>query len=149
MINANKLLAKAIAIAAQAHVDQLDRGGRAYILHPLRVAHIMRTTDAELQAIAVLHDVIEDTPVTYRDLENAGMTQRIISGVRALTKQPGQTSEEYLAQVQGNPDAVLVKLADLQHNSDIRRLKGVTERDFQRVKRYQEMYQVLKSQASV
>jgi (p)ppGpp synthase/HD superfamily hydrolase len=145
MKTANVVLARAIAIAAQAHVDQFDRAGRAYILHPLKVAHYLRTDDAELMAIAVLHDVVEDTRVTYSELAQAGMSERVIAGVRALTKLPGQTAEEYLEQVKSHPDAVLVKLADLRHNSDIRRLKGLTEKDFLRAQKYMKMYDELKA----
>ena len=52
----------------------------------------------------------------------------------------GQTFEQYKEQVKANHDAVLVKMADLRHNSDIRRLKGVTQKDIERVARYHQFY---------
>jgi hypothetical protein len=64
----------------------------------------------------------------------------VIAGVRALTKVPGETLDEYKAQVFANPDAMRVKKCDLRHNSDIRRLKGVTEKDIRRMARYHEFY---------
>ena len=64
----------------------------------------------------------------------------MIKGIRALTKQPGQTYEEYKDGVFANIDAMRVKMADLRHNTDIRRLKGVTEKDIARIAKYQVFY---------
>ena len=131
-----ELLAKMLVIATNAHAGQFDKGGLPYILHPLKVMHYLKTDDEELQCIGLGHDVIEDTSVTYKDLREAGMTDRIINGIRALTKLPGQTLEEYKEGVFANVDAMRVKLSDLSHNTDIRRLKGVTEKDLQRMAKY-------------
>lgn len=135
-----EMLAKAIKIAVISHEGQFDKGGNAYILHPLKVMHYLKSNDTELQCIAVLHDVIEDTIVTYQDLWDTGISQRVIEGVRCLTKQRGETQEEYFNKVCSNKDSMLVKLADLRHNTDIRRLKGVTEKDIKRVEKYHKMY---------
>lgn len=135
-----EMLSKAIVIATNAHAGQFDRGGNPYILHPLKVMHYLKTNDEELQCIAVLHDTIEDSHVTYKDLVNAGMSVRVIAGVKALTKVPGQTYDEYKQEVFGNTDAMRVKKEDLRHNTDIRRLKGVTEKDIARVAKYQIFY---------
>ena len=140
----NSILATAIKIAVNAHDGQFDKGGNAYILHPLKVMHYLKSDDEELQAIAVLHDAIEDTDVTYQDLRDAGMPERVIEGIRCLTKVKGQTANEYLQVVCSNRDAMLVKLADLRHNTDIRRLKGVTEKDIKRVEKYHKMYTHIK-----
>lgn len=110
------------------------------ILHPLTVIHKVGSIDEELQCIAVLHDTIEDSDVTYKDLVNAGMSVRVIAGVKALTKVPGQTYDEYKQEVFSNNDAMLVKKEDLRHNTDIRRLKGVTEKDIVRMVKYQTFY---------
>ena len=133
-------LAKAIELAAQYHCNQVDKSGKPYILHTLKVMHYLKTEDFELMAIAVLHDIIEDTDCNYQTLRFEGMSDRVILGVRAMTKQPGQVPAEYLEQVKGNLDACHVKLADLRHNSDIRRLKGVTEKDFKRIAKYMAMH---------
>ena len=102
--------------------------------------HKVGSVDEELMCIAVLHDVIEDSDVTYKDLVNAGMSVRVIAGVKALTKVPGQTYEEYKQEVFDNIDAMQVKQKDLRHNTDIRRLKGVTEKDITRMVKYQTFY---------
>ena len=95
--------------------------------------------------VAVLHDVIEDTSVTYKDLRDAGISERVIVGIRALTKQPGQTLEEYKEGVFASEDAMRVKMSDLRHNTDIRRLKGVTEKDIARMAKYHLFYTEIKA----
>lgn len=135
-----EMLDKMLVIATNAHHGQFDKGGRPYILHPLRVMSYLKEDDEELQCIALGHDVIEDTSVTYKDLQEAGMSDRVINGIRSLTKQPGQTYDEYKEGVFANVDAMRVKLCDLRHNTDIRRLKGVTEKDIERLAKYNRFY---------
>lgn len=139
-----EMLAKMLVIATNAHAGQFDRGGSPYILHPLKVMHYTKSQDEEIQCIALGHDVIEDTSVTYKDLRDAGISERVINGIKSLTKVPGQTYEEYKEGVFANPDAMLVKMADLRHNTDIRRLKGVTEKDIARMAKYHTFYMELK-----
>ena len=134
------MLDKMLVIATNAHAGQFDKGGAPYILHPLKVMHYLKTDDEELRCIALGHDLIEDTSVTYEDLSAAGISYRVQSAIRILTKQPGQTFEEYKKLIFTSHDAMLVKLCDLRHNSDIRRLKSVTEKDIQRIAKYQKFY---------
>jgi (p)ppGpp synthase/HD superfamily hydrolase len=138
--NKGEMLGRMLVLVTNAHAGQYDRGGQPYILHPLKVMHYLRSEDEQLQCIALGHDVVEDTHVTYRDLREAGMSERVIAGIQVLTKLPGETLEEYKLRVFANPDAMRVKQADLRHNSDIRRLKGVTEKDIARTARYHEFY---------
>lgn len=135
-----EMLSAAIVIATNAHAGQYDKGGAPYILHPLKVMHYLKSDDEELMACAVLHDVIEDTSVTYRQLAEAGMTKLVLTTVGLLTKQPGQTLEEYKEQVMSTKTSMLVKMADLRHNSDIRRLKGITDKDIARMAKYHQFY---------
>ena len=137
------MLSKMIALAANAHACQTDKAGKAYILHPLKVMHYLKTEDEELMCIAVGHDLCEDTAVTFLDLHKALFSERVIEGIRALTKQRGESYEEYKTKVKSNKDAILVKMADLRHNSDLRRLKGVTEKDVARTARYMQFYKEL------
>lgn len=135
-----ELLAAMLVFATNAHAGQYDKGGLPYILHPLKVMHYLKTDDEELQCIALGHDVIEDTKATYKELRDIGMTERIILGIRGLTKLPGQTPEEYKQGVFENVDSMKVKLADLRHNTDIRRLKGITDKDIARMAKYHLFY---------
>lgn len=140
-----EMLSAAITLATNAHAGQFDKGGSPYILHPLTVMHKLKTTDEELQCIAILHDVVEDTNTSWEDLANAGMSMRVIDGVIALTKQRGQTYEGYKSAVFGNVDAMVVKAEDLRTNSDLRRLKGVTEKDVARTAKYMVFYSEIMS----
>jgi len=135
-----EMLGKMLVLATNAHAGQYDKAGQPYILHCLKVLHYTNSDDEEVQCIAVGHDVIEDTKVTYQDLIDAGMTDRVIEGIRALTKQRGQTLEEYKEGVFASEDAMRVKKADLKHNSDIRRLKGISEKDIARMVKYMQFY---------
>ena len=134
-----------IVLATNGHAGQYDRGGNPYILHALKVLHYLKSDDEDLQVMAVGHDLIEDTNTTYSDLRAAGISERAISGIRALTKVPGETYDEYKERVFANEDAMRVKLADLRHNSDIRRLKGVTEKDIARIAKYHAFFLEIQS----
>ncbi len=136
------MLSAMLKLVVDAHDGQFDKGGQPYVLHPLKVMHYLKSNDEELQCIALGHDVIEDTDVTYLELVEAGMSKRVIDGIRDMTKQRGETYEEYKAKVKSNFDSVRVKMADLRHNSDIRRLKGntVTEKDVARMVKYHNFY---------
>lgn len=144
-----EMLNSMLVLATNAHANQYDRGGRPYILHPLKVMHYLKSDDEELQCIALGHDVVEDTSVTYADLRAAGMSERVIEGIRSLTKMPGETYDEYKDRVFSNRDAMLVKRADLRHNTDIRRLKGVSERDLERMAKYQRFYLEIEARLNI
>jgi len=135
-----ELLGKVLVLATNAHAGQFDRGGTPYIMHPLKVMHYLKTDDEELQCVALLHDVIEDTNTTWNDLREAGCTERVLAAVKALTKMPGESYDEYKLGVFANVDAMRVKLCDLRHNTDIRRLKGVTQKDLDRLAKYNQFY---------
>lgn len=140
-----ELLGKVLVLATNAHAGQFDRGGNPYILHPLKVMHYLKSDDEELQCVALLHDVVEDTNTTWDDLVAIGCTPRIINAVKALTKMPGESYDTYKEYVFGNQDAMRVKMADLRHNSDIRRLKGVTQKDIDRIAKYNRFYLEIQS----
>ena len=135
-----ELLSKCIKLMIDAHYGQFDRGGNPYCLHPLKVMHYLKTSDEELQCIALLHDVVEDTKTTWTELEAIGCTDRVIAAAKALTKMPGQSYDEYKECVFANEDAMKVKLCDLRHNTDVRRLKGVTQKDIDRLTKYNHFY---------
>lgn len=140
-----ELLSKAIHLATNAHHGQFDKGGNPYILHVFNVMNLLENPDEELQCIALLHDVIEDTKTTFAELREAGFTDRVIDAVNLLTKHRGQSYEEYKAGVFSNVDAMKVKMADLTHNSDIRRLKGISEKDIERMAKYHRFFLEIKS----
>lgn len=133
-----------ITLASEVHHGQFDKSGKPYILHPLAVMRILNSDDDELNCIAVGHDILEDYAcITTTDLYYHGFSPRVIEGIVALTRVKNQTTTEYLTQICANRDAILVKMADIRHNSDFTRLKGVTEEDCLRMRKYMLMYATL------
>jgi hypothetical protein len=137
-------LAMAIKIATDAHHEQYDKGGKPYILHPL---HLMNQLmfDVQLATIAVLHDVVEDCEEwTVNKLCELGFSNRVCQALQLLTHDQGyQTYDEYIYCITGNYDAIRVKRKDLQHNSDITRLKGVRQKDLDRMEKYHKAFLLL------
>ena len=124
----------ALSIARKAHEGQLDKAGVDYIEHPIYVASQVDTE--EEKAVALLHDVIEDSPVSAKGLLQAGLPETVVTAVQVLTKKKEQDYQTYLETVKKNSLARVVKLADLKHNSDLSRLSSITEKDRERLKKY-------------
>ena len=124
----------ALAIAKKAHAGQVDKAGVDYIQHPLYVASQVKTEQEK--AVALLHDVLEDSDITAADLLAYGLSNEVVAAVQTLTKKKGQSYQDYLEKVKSNNLARVVKLADLKHNSDLSRLKSVSDTDRERVKKY-------------
>ncbi len=135
-------LGKAIAIAAQAHQDQHDKAGAPYILHPLRMM-LRMSSETEMMA-AVLHDVVEDTGWTLDQLRQAGFAEEVVQAVECLTHRDHETYDEFVARVCTNVIASKVKLADLEDNMDMRRLRTLTEKDTQRLHKYHQAWLTLR-----
>lgn len=130
------MLGTATALASRIHENQKDKGGKPYILHPLRIMMRLRTRDEELMSIAVLHDVVEDSTVTLQQLTDMGFSKRVTDALALLTHDHDVGYEAYIRQISMSRDASLVKLEDLRDNSDITRLKGIREKDMQRAAKY-------------
>ncbi|MCB0069657.1 MAG: HD domain-containing protein, partial [Caldilineaceae bacterium] len=101
----------ALQLAAKNHAGQTDKAGQPYILHPIRVMLAVQGESARIAA--VLHDVVEDTAVTFADLQAAGFSDEIVDTVRALTKSPGERRLEAATRAASHPIARVVKLADV------------------------------------
>ena len=131
----------ALKIAIQAHKEQKDKSGREYIMHPIRVAE--RCKDPRAKVVALLHDTIEDTSVTAEYLRSEGFTDEIINGVLSVTKREGETYDDFVRRAAENAIGREVKIADLEDNMDIRRLKEITEDDVARLRKYLRAWQYL------
>lgn len=124
-----------IIFATEAHRGQVDKAGVPYILHPLRM--MCRQQNDTERIIALLHDVIEDTDYTFDDLRRMGYEEEIIEAVDCLTRRDDETYEAFIQRIKTNPLARRVKLADLQDNMDLRRIRLLQEHDLERLQRYQ------------
>lgn len=139
-----KNLAKAISIAAHAFVDKTDRGKNPYILHCLHVMNAVKNLGEDAMIAAVLHDLIEDTHWTLDDLLKEGFSHQIVSVIGLLTHDKEMEYMEYIEEISISPIARAIKLADLRHNSDIHRMKGLAEKDFIRLEKYHKAYAYLR-----
>lgn len=125
----------ALKIATEAHKGQVDKAGIPYINHPLTVASLVDTEEEKI--VALLHDTIEDTNITEQDLLNYGFSNKIVEAVKLLTHNKNVPYMVYVAKIKDNELARKVKIADLTHNSDLSRLKEITEKDKKRYEKYQ------------
>ncbi|MEG3967559.1 MULTISPECIES: HD domain-containing protein [unclassified Microcoleus] len=137
------LLQRAIAIAAKAHDGQVDKAGNPYLDHPLFVME--NVTSIEQKIVAVLHDAVEDSELTLEQLRSEGFPEVIVSAIEAITKIEGEAYPAYLERVIANPIALAVKIADVTHNLDIRRIANPTEADFQRLAKYKKVLHQLRA----
>ena len=120
----------------QAHQGQMDKGGFPYCFHPYQVAQGM---DDEISCTcALLHDVVEDTDLTFEDLAGMGFPAEVIDVLKLLTHREGVSYMDYVRNLADNPVARKVKLSDLHHNSDLSRINEVTEKDLERIGQYKE-----------
>ena len=113
------LTIEAMKLAYKAHHGQVDKGGVPYIFHPLHLAEEME--DEYTTCVALLHDVVEDTDVTLEEL-GTRFPAEVVEAVALMTHQKGEPYLEYVRRIGQNPIAKAVKLADIRHNSDSRRL---------------------------
>ena len=129
-----ELLSKAIIIATKAHDGQLDKADKPYILHPLRV--MINVNSIDMKIIAILHDVLEDSELTVKDLLNEGFSKEIIEAIEYLTRKETESYMDFIKRCKNNYLAKIVKLADLEDNSDLSRIENPTEKDYIRVRKY-------------
>lgn len=137
----NKLLEKAIIIATKAHDGQADKAGVHYILHPIRVSNRCRTDEERI--VAILHDTIEDTDVTPDYLLSEGFPKNIVEAVLSVTRNEGESYEDFVIRSKQNPIGRQVKIHDLEDNMDITRLRQLTEKDLKRLNKYLTAYRFL------
>lgn len=135
------LTRKAMKIAFEAHKNQTDKSGLPYIFHPFHLAEQM--TDEVTTCVALLHDVAEDTDITLEELADMGFDGEILAALRLLTHDPAVPYMAYVRSIKKNPVAAQVKLADLQHNSDLTRLDVVDDKVLRRVEKYREAIRIL------
>lgn len=139
--------------------DKFDKAGKPYIYH----LHFVQLFSSDVRSvrgkivvgsqwgcnppsvkeawsIALGHDLLEDTDVTSDFLRKHNCSERVVAAIECLTRKKSETTDQYLKRILSNRDACIVKLADLRHNSDIHRLKELTDHDFKRLKKYHYMH---------
>ena len=139
-------LEDAIVLAAEAHRGQVDKAGRPYILHPLRVmSHLGAQASDEARMAALLHDVVEDTPITMDELRKCGYPPVVLSAVASLTKRDGEDYEAFVRRAGRDVLARVVKIADLHDNMDLTRIASPAEKDLARLEKYRRALALLEA----
>jgi (p)ppGpp synthase/HD superfamily hydrolase len=138
------ILNSAIVLACKAHAGQVDKAGKPYILHPLRL--MLNFDDEEAQVVSVLHDVVEDSDVTLDDLSVLGVSESVVEAIDCLTKRKGEAYEDFISRIRVNALARRVKIADIKDNLDLTRMASITEKDVQRAAKYHRALAVLLSE---
>ena len=124
-----KLIRKAFDVAVDAHKDQRRKSGEAYIFHPIAVAKIVASDiglGATSIAAALMHDVVEDTPITVKDIEKM-FNPKIAQLVEGLTKislvqkdlnvsMQAENFRRMLLTLNDDVRVILIKIADRLHN---------------------------------
>ncbi len=118
------MLQKAIELAAAALNGITEDNGSPYINHAMRVMDKMDTE--EEKTAAVLHDVVEDTEMTVRDLERYGFSRTIIDTVEQLTRRRDMTYFDYIDDISCSPMATKIKIAEIEDNLDVFRVRKMS-----------------------
>lgn len=135
------MLEKAIEIAVEAHRGQIDKAGKVYILHPMRV--MLRGQNETEQIVGILHDVIEDTPITIEMLQKEGFPKEVLSALSCITKEKGEEYGHFIDRVLTNPLATQIKLYDIEDNLNRDRIPFPTKTDEARFAKYQKYHAVI------
>ena len=136
---------KAMRIAFDAHKEQTDKSGMPYIFHPFHLAEQM--TDEVSVCVALLHDVVEDTTITFEDMTAQDISADVIAALKLLTHDDSVPYFDYVQKIKDskNQTAIVVKLADLHHNSDTSRLETIDEKTTARLEKYRTAINILSS----
>ena len=132
----------AIRLAAKVHRGQLDRTGKPYILHVMRV--MMRGHDLEEQVLGALHDVLERSELTVDDLAAKNFPPRILKALQHISRDPDETYEAYIDRVIKDGLASRVKLHDLADKIDLLHVQSITVADMKRYNKQLVAYHRLK-----
>lgn len=135
------LTKKALRLCFDVHKEQVDKTGLPYVFHPFHLAEQM--TDELSTVCALLHDVIEDSPLTAEDLRRMGFPEEVPGVLALLTHAEDVPYMDYVKEIATHPVARQVKLADLRHNSDLSRLDTVDEAAMARTEKYKQAIALL------
>ncbi len=123
---------RSILIALKAHRGQLDKAGKRYIFHPIRVSLCSKSWDGKI--VAVLHDVLEDSKYSESDLSFLSKNQ--LDALKLLNHDKRTPYFMYVKKLKGNATAREVKMCDLADNMNLRRIKNPTAVDYKRIEKY-------------
>lgn len=134
------LLSKSIVLTSILFHNVIDKSGEPYFNHLFRVMQNCQNSQAKV--VAMLHDTLEDTLISYRDLIILGFPKDIVDIVLLLTKKPEENYDDYINKILSskNPVALEVKYNDMLDNSNPSRLEKLSP---EQQKRLTKKYQVI------
>lgn len=129
-------LIQAIQLAIELHEGQLDKSGKPFINHPLRVMNQMPTREHAI--VAVLHDTVEDKRITWENLAAYKFSSAVMGALYTMTrrKDEGEMYADYLYRVRRNVMARVVKIADIRDNLDLTRYDNLKKAEISMEERY-------------
>ena len=128
------LFEKAITLVLEKHRGQMDKAGKPYYGHVIRVSQDL--INPKQKMVGLLHDIIEDTDVTPEFLLQEGFPQEIVDGILSVTRRPNEDYQDFVDRASRNEIGRFVKMADLEDNMNIFRLNEITEEDRLRLNKY-------------
>jgi len=134
------MLLRAATLATKAHDGHKRKDGSPYIAHPIRVA--IRCEEKLEKVVALLHDVVEDTPVTLDDLRDDGFTNEVLDAIDSVTKRHGEKYADFILRSKANKIGRVVKLADIEDNLNDQSALDPEEAEFLK-NRYEKAQKVL------
>ena len=141
------LLETAIRLAAKVHKGQVDRSGKPYVLHVMRVME--RGQDFDEQVLGALHDVLERSDLTIADIEKKGFSPRVLKALDRITRRAEETYEQYIDRVVEDSLAIRVKLNDLADKMDLRHVEQLDESDLKRYNKQLTAYHRMKKRVEM
>ncbi len=136
------LLETAIRLAAKVHKGQVDRFGKPYVLHVMRV--MMRGQDFDEQVLGALHDVLERSELTVEVLRGKGFNDRVLKALDHISRREGETYEQYIERVMQDSLAIRVKLNDLVDKMDLLHVDTLSHADLKRYNKQLAAYHRMK-----
>lgn len=138
------MLSEAIEIARKELAGMNDPDGNSYLEHAMRVMDKMDTEEEKI--VAVLHDVIEDTELTLGELVEAGFSRQVVDSVEQLTKRPDVTYYDYIDDISGSELATKVKIAEIEDNLDVARVRKMSFQTFSIEERARRSLKILRNE---
>lgn len=136
-------LQRAIQIAVEAHMNVMDKSGKLYILHPMRIMLKAETEDEKI--VAILHDVVEDCKEWTLDrMRDEGFSELVIDSLDRMTRRPGESYDDFIDRCRGAKISTKNKLKDIEDNMDMTRLPSMSGADLSRIKKYHKAWCILK-----
>lgn len=135
---------RALVIVNELFKNITDKAGDPYLNHLYYVSNNLDTIEEKI--VGLLHDTIEDTDITFYDLEDVGFNSEVIAALKLVTKIKGELYSDFIDRIinSGNLIALKVKIKDMENNMDPNRLNKLEEKQREKLeKKYNNEYKKL------